>query len=315
MDRHIELVCADEGERLDRFVTRQLDRVSRAEVQRRVHAGDITVNGRPVRPSYRLAAGDVVRATLPDPRPEEFEPREMPLSIVYQDRDCVVIDKPPGLVVHPATSHRQDTLVNALLARYPEMARMVDPESEVGVRPGIVHRLDKDTSGLIVVARHEDARGALQRQFVARSVEKAYLALLHGRLSSPEGCFAASIGRDPRNRQRMAVVPGGRPAVTEYATKEYLIAPHGHRQFYTLVEARLVTGRTHQIRVHFAHAGHPVVGDRVYGRRKAQLACPRQFLHACRLGFRRPSDDKWTLCESPLPDDLGRVLSQLAAVV
>ena len=311
----VELVCSGEGERLDRFVARQLDRASRAQVQRWVRAGDITVNGHPVRPSHRLTAGDIVRVTMPDSQPNEIEPREMPLSIVYQDPDCVVIDKPPGLVVHPATSHRQDTLVNGLLAHYPEMARMADPETEAGVRPGIVHRLDKDTSGLIVVARHEDARGVLQRQFVARSVEKAYLALLHGRLSSPEGCLTASIGRDRRNRQRMAVVPGGRPAITEYATIEYLITPHGHRQYYTLAEAHLVTGRTHQIRVHFAHAGHPVVGDKVYGRRKARLACPRQFLHACRLGFHRPSDGAWTLCESPLPEDLVPVLSQLAAVV
>jgi 23S rRNA pseudouridine1911/1915/1917 synthase len=239
----------------------------------------------------------------------------MALTVVYEDQDCVVIDKPPGLVVHPATSHRQDTLVNGLLARYPAMAAMIDPTSKDGRRPGIVHRLDRDTSGLIVVARHEGSRAELQRQFKAREVEKVYLALVYGRVPELEGRISAPIGRDPRNRQRMAVVPEGRDAITRYVARQYLLTPHGNREHYTLVEVHLLTGRTHQIRVHFAHVGQPVVGDRVYGRRKKQLACPRQFLHAWRLGFHRPGDGEWMCFEAPLPADLAKVLSQLQPVV
>ena len=192
---------------------------------------------------------------------------------------------------------------------------MIAPARKDGLRPGIVHRLDRDTSGLIVVARHEGARTELQRQFKAREVEKVYLALVYGRVSELEGCISAPIGRDPRNRQRMAVVSEGRDAITRYVTRQYLFTPHGNREHYTLVEVDLLTGRTHQVRVHFAHVGHPVVGDRVYGRRKKRLACPRQFLHAWRLGFRRPSDGEWMCFEAPLPGDLAKVLSQLQPVV
>jgi 23S rRNA pseudouridine1911/1915/1917 synthase len=295
-------------------LARHLDHVSRAEIQRWVRSGAVSVNGETTRPSYRVAAGDAVLVRLPEEEPVTIEPLEMQLAVLYEDRHCVVIDKPAGLVVHPATSHRQDTLVNALLFRYPEMADMVDPDTEGGLRPGIVHRLDRDTSGLLVVARHQDARSELQRQFKAREVEKGYQALVHGRVADPEGCISAPIGRDPRNRQRMGVVPGGRDAITEYATREYLFAPRGAREHYTLVDVRLLTGRTHQIRVHFAHLGHPVVGDNVYGRRRKRLACPRQFLHACRLGFHRPSDGEWMCFERPLPPDLEQVLSQLQAV-
>jgi 23S rRNA pseudouridine1911/1915/1917 synthase len=296
------------------MLARQLDHVSRAEIQRWVRSGAVTVNGESVRPSYRVAAGDAVLVRLPEDEPVTIEPLEMQLAVLYEDRDCVVIDKPAGLVVHPATSHRQDTLVNALLYRYPEMADMVDPETEGGLRPGIVHRLDRDTSGLMVVARRQDARSELQRQFKAREVEKGYQALVHGRITDPEGRISAPIGRDPRNRQRMGVVSEGRDAITEYTTREYLFAPRGAREHYTLVDVRLLTGRTHQIRVHFAHLGHPVVGDSVYGRRRKRLACPRQFLHACRLGFHRPGDGEWMCFERPLPPDLKQVLSQLQAV-
>jgi 23S rRNA pseudouridine1911/1915/1917 synthase len=310
----VRLVDTVGSGRLDRFVADRLDDVSRSEVQRWIEAGQVTVNGRTAKASRRLEAGDVVCVTLPEAVPATLQPWETPLSIVYEDADCVVIDKPAGMVVHPATSHQQDTLVNALLARYPEIAAMADPNTEEGIRPGIVHRLDKDTSGLIVVARHEAARLALQRQFKARSVEKIYLALLYGRLSPPEGRIAVPIGRDPRHRQRIAVFPDGREAITAYATRQFLFMPHGAREFYTLTEAHLLTGRTHQIRVHFAHLGHSIVGDVVYGRRKRRLACPRQFLHAYRLGIRLPGDGRWVEFVSALPADLQQVLSQLAAV-
>ena len=332
MSSQARYVCKCGGERLDRFLARSLEDVSRSQARRWIDQGRVTVNGRPLKPSGRLEAGDVVSVTLPEDVPESLEPWQTPLCIVYEDADCVVVNKAADMVVHPATSHRQDTLVNALLARYPEMAAMVDLGLDVGRRPGgparrpggparrpgIVHRLDRDTSGLIVVARHAEAQSVLQRQFRARTVEKAYLALLHGRLSPPEGnqgVVDLPIGRDLRNRQRMAVVEDGRRAITRYVVRRFLFAQHGAREDYTEVEVRPVTGRTHQIRVHFAHLGYPVVGDRVYGRRKQRIACPRQFLHACRLGFHRPGDGQWLTLEAPLPVDLQEALDQLTDVV
>jgi 23S rRNA pseudouridine1911/1915/1917 synthase len=221
------------------------------------------------------------------------------------------------MVVHPASSYRGRTLVHALLARYPELRAMADPDTPEGQRPGIVHRLDRDTSGLMVVARSAEARTRLKRQFQERSVEKAYLALVYGRLAPPRGRIEAPIGRDLRNRQRMTIVPEGRPSVTRYQTRQFLYNPHGAREPYTLAEAWPKTGRTHQIRVHLAHIGHPVVGDLLYGGRKRGrgIACPRQFLHAYRLGFHRPSDGQWMAFESALPADLEQVLAPLAAVV
>jgi 23S rRNA pseudouridine1911/1915/1917 synthase len=238
----------------------------------------------------------------------------MSFLVRYEDADCVVVDKPAGVVVHPATSHRHDTLVHGLLDRYPELAQMVDSGPD-GVRPGIVHRLDKDTSGLLVVARHEAAQKALQAQFQARQVTKVYRTLLHGRLGEPQGRIVLPLGRDPHNRQRMAVVPDGREAITEYEVESFLLTPHGARESFTLVMVRLVTGRTHQIRVHFAHMGHPVVGDAVYGRRKTRAVCPRQFLHAWRLTFLQPTDGTPVAVESPLPADLEEVLARLEAVI
>jgi 23S rRNA pseudouridine1911/1915/1917 synthase len=320
----IELTSDRSGERLDRYLARCLDGVSRAEIQRWIRQGDVTVNSRVTRASRRLEVGDVVCARLPQREPETLQPWEMDLTIVYEDTDCVVVDKPPGLVVHPAIGHRQDTLVNALLARYPEMMSMAHPSGStalagpigtVNMRPGIVHRLDKDTSGLMVVARRAEAWSALQRQFQERSVEKGYQALLYGRLAPTEATINAPIGRDPRHRRRMAVVDGGREAITRYAARQFLFIPHGAHASYTLAEARPLTGRTHQIRVHLAYVGHPVVGDMLYGRRKHRLACPRQFLHACRLGFYRPADGRRMLFESPLPTDLQQVLEPLAVIV
>jgi 23S rRNA pseudouridine1911/1915/1917 synthase len=253
---------------------------------------------------------------VPDRAPTALEPWEFPLSIVYEDAECVVIDKGPGMVVHPASSYRGKTLVHALLFHYPELREMVDSGSVEGKRPGIVHRLDRDTSGLIVVARNREAQLDLQRQFKERGVDKGYLALVYGRLNPPRGTIEAPIGRDPRNRQRMSVVSGGRPSVTRYQAQQFLFTPHGAREPYTLVEVRPATGRTHQIRVHLAHIGHPVVGDRTYSLRRGRgIACPRQFLHAYRLGFCRPSGGQWMTFESALPPDLDQVLNTLAAVV
>ncbi len=300
--------------RLDRFVTAQLSGVSRSQVERWIEAGCVRVNGRLAQAGNRLAAGDVVRLEPPLAEPHTPQPGEMPLTVVYEDADCLVIDKPAGLVVHPAAGHRQDTLVNALLAHYPDMAAMLDPASVEGCRPGIVHRLDKDTSGLLLVARHEEARATLRRQFQERRVEKVYLALIYGWISPRQGRVVHTIGRDPRHRQRMAVIQGGREAVCEYEAQQFLVAAYGAAERCSLVQVRLHTGRTHQIRVQLAHLGYPVVGDAVYGLRKQRLACPRQFLHAHRLGFYRPGDGAWQQVESPLPADLAAVLVALRPV-
>jgi 23S rRNA pseudouridine1911/1915/1917 synthase len=310
----IAFVVEQGGERLDRHLVGCLDGVSRALVQRWIREGQVLVNGQTAKASARLSSGDVLHVRVPKEVPRTLTPWDYPLTVVYEDADCVVLDKPAGLVVHPATTWQQDTLVHALLARYPELGRMADPDTEAGQRPGIVHRLDRDTSGLMVVARHKAAQAMLQGQFQQRSVEKAYLTLVHGRLNPPQGTIEAPIGRDPRNRQRMAVVPEGREAQTRYRTEQFLHAPFGTREPYTLAEAWPKTGRTHQIRVHLAYVGHPVVGDLLYAGRRKQVACPRQFLHAYRLGFRRPGDGEWVRSESPLPPDLTQVLSLLAAV-
>jgi 23S rRNA pseudouridine1911/1915/1917 synthase len=311
----IEIVVEEGGERLDRYLVGYLDGVSRAQVQSWIRAGRVLINGRPAKVSTRLSPGDLVQASVPQETPRTLAPWDFPLSILYEDADCVVLDKPAGLVVHPATTWRQDTLVHALLARYPDLGRMVDLDAEAGQRPGIVHRLDRDTSGLMVVARHEEAQARLQAQFRERTVQKAYLALVHGRLNPPRGTIDAPIGRDPRNRQRMAVVPAGRDARTRYRAEQFLYAPYGTREPYTLTVAWPKTGRTHQIRVHLASVGHPVVGDLLYAGRRKQIACPRQFLHAYRLGFHRPGDGKWVSFETPLPPDLAQVLDALEAVV
>jgi 23S rRNA pseudouridine1911/1915/1917 synthase len=318
MSQASEFEVQNGGERLDRYLADRLTDVSRAQVQAWIRQGEVRVNGRPAKASARLSAGDRVWVALPERPSRVLEPWDIPLSIVYEDDNCVVVDKGPGMVVHPASSYKGKTLAHALLFRYPELREMADPESAEGKRPGIVHRLDRDTSGLMVVARNREAQAALQRQFKDRSVEKAYLALVYGRLDPPRGKIEAPIGRDLRSRQRMSVVPEGRPAVTRYQTRQFLFNPHGAREPYTLAEACPATGRTHQIRVHLAHIGHPVVGDRLYGggRRRGQgIACPRQFLHAYRLGFCRPSDGQRMTFESVLPADLEQVLDTLAAVV
>ncbi len=311
------VVEADIGDkrRLDQFVAARLKTVSRSQVEKWIRAGDVVVNGKRVKPGRKLAGGDVVAIAAPPEKTQALQPWDAPLVVLYEDADCIVVDKPAGLVVHPAAGHRQDTLVNVLLARYPDLASMADPDTIAGQRPGIVHRLDRDTSGVLVVARNQAARQALQRQFKARRVDKAYLALVHGRLGESEGRVSAAIGRDPRRRKRMAVLPHGREAVTVYRVQRFFFTPHGARRNYTLLGVRLLTGRTHQIRVHLAHIGHPVVGDALYGRRKLHLACPRQFLHAHSLGFDHPTTGERLIFESPLADDLAAVLEQLQAVV
>lgn len=290
----------DLGTRLDRYVADQLPDLSRGTVQGLIESGRVRVDGRQRKPKFRMTPGEVVSVEIPPPRIDEILPDPIPLAIVYEDADVIVVDKPAGMVVHPAPGHQRGTLANALLAHVPGIS--------VGgsQRPGIVHRLDKDTSGLIVAAKTDRGRTSLVTQWEDRAVEKTYLALVSGSTEDEEAIIDAPIGRDPKNRQRMAVVRSGRPAVTRFHVVERFPDT-------TLLEVSIETGRTHQIRVHLAFIGHPIVGDHVYGRtRPTEPQLDRQFLHASALAFQLPDGAALRL-EAPLPGDLQAVLEELRA--
>ncbi|MFQ5860991.1 MAG: RluA family pseudouridine synthase [Dehalococcoidia bacterium] len=296
-----ELVAEEEGERLDSFLARREPELSRSRLQQLIQEGLITVNDRLAKRATRVRAGDWVLLTMPPPEPVGLEPEVVPLEVVYQDEELMVVEKPPGLPVHPGPGHPAHTLVNGLLALCPDL-KGIGGE----LRPGIVHRLDKDTSGLLVVAKTQRAHQHLSAQLKERRVSKGYTTLVTGRLAQEEGLIEAPIGRDPRDRKRLAVVPGGREASTRYQVLQYL-------NQYTLVEAFPLTGRTHQIRVHFASLGHPLLGDPLYGRASPVLG--RQFLHAHYLGFHHPVSGEWLEFRSPLPPDLQWALAAVEAGV
>jgi 23S rRNA pseudouridine1911/1915/1917 synthase len=298
MDKVQGFIADERDLRLDKYVCRQLPELSRARVQKLIADGHITVNGQLARPGLKLNTGDKIKVIIPPTPPEKPLPEAIPLNIIYEDEDLLVIDKPAGLTVHPAPGHPGHTLVNALLARFPHLAGVGD-----SLRPGIVHRLDRDTSGLMLVAKNSKAQADLIGQFKSHSVTKAYLALVRGRLTPKEGIIEAAIGRDPRHRQRMAVVEGGREARTEYQVVRYIGG-------YTLLEVRPETGRTHQIRVHLGAIGFPVVGDKIYGVKSPFLS--RQFLHASRLGFSLPATGKYVEFKSELPAELEKALEDIA---
>jgi 23S rRNA pseudouridine1911/1915/1917 synthase len=282
--------------RLDKFLTQVLPQFSRAYLQKLIVQGYILVNGQRTKANQRLNKVDRITVELPA-LPDRPSAEPIPLTIIYEDEDILIIDKPAGLTVHPAPGHPSHTLVNAILAHCPGLAMSNEP-----MRPGIVHRLDKDTSGLIVIAKNDFAREYLAAQFKSRTVTKGYLVLVKGRLSPEQGIIEAPIGRDPRSRRRMAIVEDGKEATTQYQVQKYL-------DNYTLVEVTPLTGRTHQIRVHLSAIGYPVVGDPIYGIRSTHLN--RQFIHAYRLGFRLPSIKQYQEFTSPLPVDLERVLEYL----
>jgi 23S rRNA pseudouridine1911/1915/1917 synthase len=303
-ERVVHLQVDEADQRLDRYLARVLPDVSRSQAQRLIRQGLVALDGEAAKPSTPVEPGMRVVVRIPPLPSDEISPEAVPIDVIYEDDDLVVVNKPAGMVVHPAHGHREGTLVNALLARYPNLV-----VGDAG-RPGIVHRLDRDTSGLIVVARTEAALEHLRQQFKSRSVKKTYLALVHGQPPAPEGIIEAPVGRDPRQRQRMAVVPGGRAARTRYRLLESL----GE---YSLLAVFPETGRMHQIRVHLSWLGVPVVGDPVYGRgrevreAKKRLGLGRQFLHAWRLSFARPGGKGTVALEAPLPADLARVLQAL----
>jgi len=296
MDR-LELTASRSGERLDLLLVREADGLTRSQIKRLIQGGRVLVNDMPCRPGQQVRAGDRVSLVVPPPRPVAIEPEEIPLSVVYQDAHLLVVDKPAGLTVHPAPGHPSGTLVNALLAVVPDL-KGIGGE----LRPGIVHRLDKETSGLMVVAKTHQAHLELSRQIKERQVEKGYLALVSGVVTPSEGVIDAPIGRNPRHRKKMAVVAGGRAARTRYKVLR-------SSDRYSLVEVMLETGRTHQIRVHFASLSRPLVGDRVYGNRSPLLR--RQFLHAHLLGFTHPETGEWRQFTSPLPADLRAALDMI----
>jgi 23S rRNA pseudouridine1911/1915/1917 synthase len=291
---------AEAGQRLDRYVSQAVAELSRSFVRHLIDAGAVQLNEQAARPAQAVRAGDVVSVAIPPPEPSELVPETLPLHVVYEDDMIVVVDKAAGMVVHPAPGHPRGTLANALLGRYPDL--------RIGgsVRPGIVHRIDQDTSGLLVVARTDEAMRLLTAQQQARTMHKAYLAVVEGRMKEPRGIIDAPIGRHPTDRKRQAIVAGGREARTHYRVLEEL-------DRYTLLEARLETGRTHQIRVHLAAQQRPVLADPLYGPRRprATFGLRRQFLHAYRLGFALPGSGAWREFESPLPPDLAAVLEKL----
>jgi 23S rRNA pseudouridine1911/1915/1917 synthase len=320
----VTVVAEESGDRLDRVLATRVA-LSRTRLKGLILAGEVAIGGRTIRdPGYRVNAGDVVTVTVPPPEPAVPQGEAMPLAIVYEDDDVIVIDKPAGLVVHPAAGNERGTLVNALIAH------CGDSLSGIGGvrRPGIVHRLDKDTSGLMVVAKNDRAHRALARQFADHgrtgSLERGYLAFVWGGPDRPKGVIDAPLDRHPHAREKQAVREGGREAITHWQVLERYGGLDG-RPAASLIECRLETGRTHQIRVHLAHIGHPLMGDALYGpgfKTKAALLPPaarqaladlgRQALHAYLLGFEHPSSQEFLQFRSELPIDLARLRSDLA---
>ena len=297
MDKEYYFVADKVGARLDRYVSEQCPELSRTYAQRLIADGYITVNDRMAKASLKLSIGDRLRIVIPPTTPSSLSPEAIPLNIIYEDDDLLVVNKPAGMTVHPAPGHSSHTLVNAALFHFPGLADVSD-----SLRPGVVHRLDKDTSGVMLVAKNRVAQANLSDQFKAHSVDKSYVALVKGHLTPERGIIEAPMGRSPRNRKKMAVVTEGREARTEYRVIKYVGK-------YSLLEVMPETGRTHQIRVHLSAIGYPVVGDSVYGVKSPYLS--RQFLHASRLGFKHPSTGEYVEFTSELPPDLEQVLKDI----
>lgn len=299
----VEFVVPGPGsERLDKALVAKLPEYSRTRLQALIKDGFVSVGGHTaIKGGQMVEPGQVVRIELPPPEPTDLIPEAIPLEIIFENQDVIVINKPAGMVVHPSVGHSSGTLVHAVLAHTPDLQGIGGEQ-----RPGIVHRLDKDTSGLILVAKNDLAHRWLQDQFRLRKVEKVYLALVDGTPPTPEGRIEAAISRDPAKRKRMAVVPAGRgrDSITEYQTCETFPA-------HTLVEAHPHTGRTHQIRLHLAFLGTPIVGDTIYGRRKPTLDISRHFLHAARLTILLPGESSPCTFNAPLPEDLSQIVHAL----
>ena len=288
------------NQRLDAFLASSLDGLTRSQATRLIESGEIAVNGRAVSKSYKLAGGEDIAVTLPEPEPVEAVPQDIPLDVVYEDADVIVVNKPSGMVVHPAPGHPDGTLVNALLYH------CAGTLSGVGgaLRPGIVHRIDRDTSGLIIAAKNDAAHQYLSAQLADHTLARTYECIVVGALREDRGTVDAPIARHPTDRKRMAVVAGGREAVTHW---EVIARYPG----YTHVRCRLETGRTHQIRVHMAYIGHPILGDTVYGAKKEVPGLTGQCLHAVGLRFLHPRTHEIVELSCPLPDEFTRMLQKI----
>ena len=289
-------------ERLDKFLVEALPEYSRSRIQGLIADGFVDVNGRAARKAGQpLEAGVALTVRIPPPIPTDIVAEQIPLDVIFENDDLLVVNKPAGMVVHPAAGHSSGTLVNAVLGYDPDIEGIGGEE-----RPGVVHRLDKDTSGLILLAKNERAHRCLQDQFRLRNVEKTYLALVDGKPPTPAGRVEAHIGRDPKNRKRMAVLSAskGREAISEYKTLESF-------KNHTLLEFHPLTGRTHQIRLHCAFLNCPIVGDEVYGRKASSIAVSRHFLHASKLQIVLPGETRPRTFEAALPGELQEVVAQL----
>lgn len=289
-----------DGERLDVFLVRQEPELSRAHIQKIIAAGDVLVDGKVRKANFKLKAGASVSFTMPEAAPIEVKPEDIPLDILYEDGDIIVVNKVRGMVVHPAAGVSSGTLVNALLYHCHDLSG-INGE----IRPGIVHRLDKDTSGVMVAAKNDRAHLDLAEQISAKSAHRSYLAVVHGNIKEEAGIIKGDIGRHPTDRKRMAIVQdNGKPAVTHFKVLERF-------GDYTLVECRLETGRTHQIRVHMTSIGHPLVNDPKYGSRKTPFGIKGQALHSRQLTLKHPATGEEMTFEAPLPEDMKKILAAL----
>ena len=292
-----DYVITDQTGRIDKVLTSLEPEITRSQLKNLINDGHVTVNGQAVKPKYKVQAGDKISLVKPEPQSLELTPENIPLDIVYEDDDVIVVNKPQGMVVHPAPGHPDHTLVNALLYH--------SPLSTINgtFRPGIVHRIDKDTSGLLMVAKNDLAHQSLAEQLRNKTNKREYLALVYGQIKEDEGTIDAPLGRNPQDRKKQAVVKEGRHAVTHFKVmKRY--------DNFTLVKCILETGRTHQIRVHMKYIGHPLVGDPLYGPRKV-IGKDGQFLHAALLGFKHPRTGKELVFEAPLPENFQKMLDKL----
>lgn len=298
MTKNYKLIIDGEKGRLDKVIAEKITDLSRTKIKELVNDKNILVNNKAEKVSYKVQSGDVIDVTIPPVKPLSLEAENLHLDIVYEDSDVIVVNKPQGMVVHPSAGHPDHTLVNGLLYHTRDLA-----DSPEGFRPGIVHRIDKDTSGLLMIAKNDKARESLEKQLAEKINKREYLAIVHGNFDVKNGVINAPIGRNPVNRKQMTVNPKGKSAVTHFTVLEQF-------KNYSLVKCVLETGRTHQIRVHMKYIGHPLAGDPLYGPKKT-LSGHGQFLHAETLGFYQPSTNEWLEFSAPLPTIFEKQLENL----
>ncbi len=288
--------------RIDKFLTEALENSSRSFIQNLISNEGVMVNEKAVKSNYKVKKDDIIKVSIPKPQKLQVEAQDIPLDILYEDSDVAVINKPQGMVVHPAPGNSKDTLVNALLYHCKDLSGINGV-----VRPGIVHRIDKDTSGVLVIAKNDYSHGVLAEQLKDHSMNREYIALVEGKIKNDEGTINAAIGRNPKDRLKYSVVKGGKDAITHYKVIE-------RYRSYTLISCKLETGRTHQIRVHMAHLGHPLVGDPLYGYKKQSYKVQGQLLHARLLGFIHPKNKTYMEFTAPLPNYFEEIIKKLRSV-